>query len=574
MSIPGNDEILALLDRLKSLTADDLESQWLDFKPWQGPKEDMKIAVEYAVCFANSEGGAVVFGVADRTRGRAKAIHGASGYDLDIWRRGIFDSTRPNLTVEVEELSVPEGTGRLLVVWVPKGEHSPYGTAQGLYKQRIGKNCMPMDAQSFVRTQVAAGALDWSGEPARQVSDADLDLVEIARARNLLMRNRADSGLLGLSDSDLLVALGAVRNGQVTHTGLLLFGREEKLREICPQHQVHYVYQVTGTQVSRNDSYQAGLLNILEKFEQVFTSPANPEHELAVGLLRLRIPSYPVEVVREAVLNAVTHRDYLDPGEVLVRHMVDHLAITSPGGFIAGITPSNILRHEPASRNRTLAEAFEKLRLVERAGIGRRRIFETMLAYGKRIPEYEADGRVTLRIFDGSFDERTAALVAHWRGEGREVGLDGLLVLTFLRDNAFIDTLSAATLLQLSRDQARAVLDRLAQPGTDFLERKGRTKAATFHLTKGVAKDLFGKAAYTRTRGLDPIRFSEMVKAFVADHGSITPRECRELLGLGESQSARVEASKYLRAWSGEVGGFLRREGKSPKVCYFPRAER
>ena len=43
------------------------------------------------------------------------------------------------------------------------------------------------------------------------------------------------------------------------------------------------------------------------------------------------------------------------------------------------------------------------------------------------------------------------------------------------------------------------MLDRLAHPGTGFLERKGGTKAATFHLTKGVAKDLFGKAAYTKT---------------------------------------------------------------------------
>src|SRR5262249_27333726 len=159
------------------------------------------------------------------------------------------------------------------------------------------------------------------------------------------------------------------------------------------------------------------------------------------------------------------------------------------------------------------------------------------------------------------------------RGEGREIVLEGLLIFSCLRDHAFIDTLSAAKLLQLSREEARAALDRLAQPGTGFLERKGRTKAATFHLTKGVARDLFGKAAYTRTRGLDPIRFSEMVKAFVADHGSITPRECRELLGLGESQSARVEAWRSLRGGSGE-GGFLRREGKPPKICYFPRAER
>ncbi|HKI02982.1 MAG TPA: RNA-binding domain-containing protein [Thermoanaerobaculia bacterium] len=571
MTIPATTDLLALLDSLESATADDLETQWLDFKPWQSPKDDMKVAVEYAACLANAEGGVVVFGVADRTRGRAKAIHGASGYDLDTWRRGIFDSTRPNLTVEVEELKVPEGTGRLLVVRVPRGEHPPYGTAQGLFKQRVGKNCMPMDAQSFVRSQVATGAMDWSGERSRELTLADLDAVEIARARNVLRRNNADSGLLGLSDQDLLTALGAVRNGQVTHAGMLLFCREEKLREHCPQHQVHYVYQVTGTEVARNDSYQASLLNILERFEQIFTSPINPEQELPLGLYRLRIPAFPVEVVREAVLNAVTHRDYLDPGEVLVRHMADQLAITSPGGFIAGITPQNILRHEPASRNRTLAEAFEKLRLVERAGIGRRRIFETMLAYGKRIPAYEADGRVTLRIFDGSFDERTAALVARWRGEGREIGLDGLLVLSFLRDNAFIDTLSAATLLQLSREDARATLDRLAHPETGFLERKGGTKAATFHLTRGISKDLLGKAAYTRTRGVDPIRFAEMVKAFVAHHGSITPRECRELLGLGESNSARVEVSKYLRTWSSQAG-FLRREGtKGPKVHYLFR---
>ncbi|HYX23705.1 MAG TPA: RNA-binding domain-containing protein [Thermoanaerobaculia bacterium] len=549
MAIPTNEEILSALGRLDSKVADDLETQWLEVKPWQGSKEDMKVAVEYAACFANAEGGVVVFGVADRTRGRAKAIHGAAGYDLDVWRRGIFDSTRPNLTVAVEELKVPEGTGRLLAVRVPRGEHSPYGTAQGLFKQRVGKNCMPMDARSFVRSQVAVGSMDWSGERSRELSAADLDAVEIARARNVLRRNHADSGLLALSDPDLLAALGAMRNGQVTYAGLLLFGREEKLREVCPQHQVHYVYQVTGTEVSRNDSFQAGLLNVLERFEQIFTSPANPEQELPLGLFRLRIPAFPVEVIREAVLNAVTHRDYLDPGEVLVRHMAEQLAITSPGGFIAGITPRNILRHEPVSRNRTLAEAFEKLRLVERAGIGRR------------------------RIFDGSFDERTAALVARWRGEGREIGLDGLLVLTFLRDNAFIDSGEAADLLQVSRDAARAILDQLSQPEKGFLERRGRTKSATYHLSKGVAKDLLGRAAYTRIRGLDPLRYAELVREFVSAHGSITPGECRQLLGLGESPSAKVETSRYLKKWSGEEG-FLRREGGGRHVRYLARLER
>lgn len=94
MSIPTNAEILAILDRLdQRQCADDLESYWLDFKPFNDPKDDKKIAVEYAVCFANAEGGAVVFGVADRERGgRARAIHGSKL--LRKWRTGRFSAPR------------------------------------------------------------------------------------------------------------------------------------------------------------------------------------------------------------------------------------------------------------------------------------------------------------------------------------------------------------------------------------------------------------------------------------------------------------------------------------------------
>lgn len=568
MTVPTNAEILVQLDRLDTQTADDVETQWLEFKPWTSPREEMRVAVEYAVCFANAEGGVIVFGVADRTRGRVAAIHGARGYDLDVWRRGIFDSTRPNLAVEVEELAVPEGTGRLLLVRVPKGVSPPYGTVQGLFKQRVGKNCMPMDPHAFARAQVSTGVVDWSGLPAEGVEVGDLDLVEIARARNVLRRFKPQSELLKVDDQALLVGVGAIRQGQVTRAGLLLFGREQLISDICPQHQVHYVYQASETQVLRNDSFRTGLLQILERVEQAFSGPANPEQEVTVGLFKLRIPAFPIEVIREAVLNSVTHRDYSDSGETLIRHTVSELVLTNPGGFLAGITPQNILRHEPAARNRVLAEAFEKLGLVERAGMGRRRIFIPMLSYGKRIPHYETDGtRVVLRIFDGAFDERMAVLVAKWRGEGRDIDLDGLLVLTYLREHAFIDTNAAAELLQVPREEARGILDQMAITRRGILERKGKTRAATFHLTKAVARDLLSKASYTRLKGIDPIRYREMVRAFVADHGSITPQECRELLGLGDSPSARVEISRYLKQWS-SPGGFLIREGGGRSTRY------
>ncbi len=565
MTIPTNLEILILLDRLDTETADDLESPWMEFKPWQDPKVDKKVAIEYTVCFANADGGVIVFGVSDGKRGRSASIHGVRGHKIDQWRRDIYAAVLPNLNVDVEELTVPEGTGKLLIIRVPKGSSPPYGTAQGLFKKRVGKHCMPLDPASFMKAQIKTGAVDWSGQPAADVERDDLDPFEIERARAILRSQNPGSELLKMLDTQFLEGLEAIRRGKVTNTGLLLFGKPGAISDHCPQNQLHYVHQISETKVARNDQWRGGLLDLLDRIEKVFIGPSNPEEELSVGLFKLRIPAFPLEVVREAVLNAVTHRDYMDSGEILIRHTKKEMVITSPGGFVGGITVNNILRHEPVARNRTLANAFVKLRLVESAGTGRRRIFVPLLKYGKRVPKYESDGRqVTLHLYDESYDKRMATMISKWSREGREIDLDALLVLSYLKENAYVDTGSAATLLQLSRDDARSALDQLARPGTGILERKGQTRAATFHLTKGIARDLLGKAAYTKTRGLLPTRYAEMVKQFVMDHGSITPKECRELLGLGESQTARVEVSRYLRKWAG-ARGFLRKEGAPPR---------
>lgn len=64
-----------------------------------------------------------------------------------------------------------------------------------------------------------------------------------------------------------------------------------------------------------------------------------------------------------------------------------------------------------------------------------------------------------------------------------------------------------------------------------------------------------------------------MVRQFIADHGAITPKECRELLGVGDSQVARGEVSRYFRKWTAP-DGFLQREGKPPKTRYFPADKR
>ncbi len=76
-------------------------------------------------------------------------LPGCAGYDLDAWRQAIWDSTCPPLTVDIEELDVPEG--RLLLVRVPKGAKPPYGTPRDVLNVRVGKNCIPLDPVAFKR---------------------------------------------------------------------------------------------------------------------------------------------------------------------------------------------------------------------------------------------------------------------------------------------------------------------------------------------------------------------------------------------------------------------------------------
>lgn len=221
--IPSDEIVLQMLDRLNEVPADEMESEFLEFKHWEGAKKSLSEAVEMAVCFANAEGGLVVFGVKDRVKGRANAVTGCERYDLDVWRRGIYETTRPHLTVDISELDVPEG--KLILLRVPKGPAPPYGTAGGLYQVRVGKNCMPYSPEDFQRRQVSTGALDWSAEAAEGVIQEDLAPTEIGRLRNLIQAHRRGSPLLDLNDQDLLAAIGVIRDNQVTLAGFLLVER-------------------------------------------------------------------------------------------------------------------------------------------------------------------------------------------------------------------------------------------------------------------------------------------------------------------------------------------------------------
>ncbi len=149
--------------------------------------------------------------------------------------------------------------------------------------------------------------------------------------------------------------------------------------------------------VKVNDVFYDPVVRALNELEERF-STRNEEREILVGFVQVPVPDYSPEGFREAVNNALLHRDYNLPDAVYIQWRPDHLIITNPGGFLPGITISNILVHEPKPRNPRLAESFRRIGLVEQTGRGVDKIFRGQARYGRPLPDYTRSDNTGVRV--------------------------------------------------------------------------------------------------------------------------------------------------------------------------------
>jgi ATP-dependent DNA helicase RecG len=280
--------------------------------------------------------------------------------------------------------------------------------------------------------------------------------------------------------------------------------------------------------------------------------PHNRIVTLKLGLFHFEIPDFPEEVYREALLNAFAHRDYSLPSPIYLRHFTDRLEISSPGGFVGDVNESNILGHEPVSRNRLLAEILQKIRLVERAGMGVKRMYHILLSYGKEPPSFESgpdyvrlilrSGRPEGEAVEGGMDETFARFVVNRQQEGQDLSLHDLLILSFLKRNREIDLAETERLLQRSENEAREALNsmmlrRLLEP---FGEKKGRvyrlSKPVYNQLKKSISYSLFRRAESAFAENTILAYFDELTGP--ADSRFVTNEVVRTLLRCSPSQSS------------------------------------
>jgi ATP-dependent DNA helicase RecG len=266
--------------------------------------------------------------------------------------------------------------------------------------------------------------------------------------------------------------------------------------------------------------------------------PFNPERELQVGLFRVPVPQVDRAAFREAIANAIIHRDYTRLGAVHVRLDDEGLTISNPGGLVEGVTLHNLLTTEPRPRNPALADAMKRIGLVERSGRGVDLIYRGSLRFGRPQPDYRRTDtvNVVLTLSTAEADLNFLKMVVDEESQrGSQLPIDSLITLAVLREFRRITSEELAQHLQKDLDQAKRVLETLHEAG--LVQAHGVTKGRSYTLSAGLYQALGDKAAYTRQVGFSSLQNEQLILNYVAQHGQISRSEAMELCRLSEGQA-------------------------------------
>ncbi len=528
-------EIDEALTRLRAgALAAALESNHLEFKQVDpSPKRMFEILADAVVCLANADGGHVVLGVADGP-GSSGSLQGVSSeITAEMVVRGIFDRTRPSLSVPIEE-RLQDGV-RLLVITAPRGA-TFYANAKGTATRRVGNQCQPFPPEEQKQALASRGLYDWSAESSG-CDQTSIDPDEMARMRRLLrVAGREDAAKA--DDVSLLKDLRLMsRSGKITNAGLLLIGLEESIQRSIASYGYAYQYRPTpGSEASSRLREAKPILAAVERLLDAVEIRRSVHPINTTGGVQLQLYDYPSSAVRELVVNALVHRDYQIEGSVDVEHSPEQLTLSSPGGLVFGVTPENILTHPSTPRNRLLLETVTILQVAERTGQGVDRVYREVLRLGKPPPDFRDDGmRVDVVLRGGIGNEAFARFVNTELDPVQAGDLEVLLGLSALRSNKTLSAEGLAPRIQRSASEAQAVLERMTNAG--LIEPSRRSARRPFPTYSLAASSLagMGRAVTYHRRGADGI--DQKVVQHVIEYGHITNQTLRRLFDLNVYQA-------------------------------------
>lgn len=510
------------------------ESINTEFKSWNkvsDMKKRINLAVDELIAFANNKGGTLYFGVEDNGE-----VTGCDGnYDLQNIIESIYEKTRPSIFVDPEEI---EYNGKKVIALTVASDGITHATTDGRCLKRLGKNSKPFYPDEMSNRYSEIQSSDFSGRILSDSTEDDINKLEVYKLKEKLKARNPESTLADMEDIAFLRDLALVKsdsgNIKLTVSGLLFVGKEQAINRLLPQAEVIYLHY-SESNLEEYDArldMKAPIISVIDRLSEKIQD-SNRIVNVQVGLFRLEIVDFPEKVFQEALLNALSHRDYQSQGAVYVKHYPDKIVIENPGAFLDGITENNIITHPSVPRNKLIAETLQHLKYVQRTGQGVDIIFREMISSGKPFPEYKSyNDAVSLTIYSAIDDIDFVKFISNEENElSRSFSLSELMILRYLKDNRKITMSEAESLIQEARDQAQNACNNLKRYG--LIELSGNE----YMLTAKIYDELKNSVDYTKDKAIQYIKAREMILEYIRDRGFINNELVRELCGFSQKQA-------------------------------------
>ncbi len=382
-------------DQLAQLVAQG-ESATLEFKR---STAELVSGFRTVCAMLNGIGGFVLFGVTDKRGIQGQDVSASTLEDVSREVRKIEPPAFP----EVETIAL--ANGKQVIALRVNGGGGPY-TYEGRPYQRVGPTTSPMPREQYERLlyERMHAARRWENQPAYQFSIEDLDQAEILRTvEEAIRRQRLEDP--GTRDvKELLAGLGVLENGDLLNAAVVLFGKADRFMPHYPQCMLRLA-RFRGrdkTEFLDNRQEVGHAFDLFIRAQRFLRDHLPVAGRIVPNLFeRIDDPLYPPAALREALANALCHRDYSIPGGAIsIGIYDDRLEISSTGVLPFGLKPEDLLRpHQSRPWNPIIAHAFYRRGIIESWGRGTLKMAELTEEAGLAPPEFElVAGELTVRF--------------------------------------------------------------------------------------------------------------------------------------------------------------------------------
>ncbi len=506
------------------------ESETVEFKV---SLSELEAGGETICGFTNKKGGTLYFGV--KNNGEVVGIQTIAEKTLIDVTQFIFDNLEPQkiLSVTKENMSGFE----ILKVVVDKSL-TPYHTFRKKPYIRIGASTklMPQEEYQYQLMYYKSTNKDYSSTALIDFKISDLSQEAILELRKLLIQSaRYEVDIATLSDEQLLKDLLLIQDGKLTIAALILLATEATLSKALPYAEIRFGYKVNEAEIRNQDTviFKGGYLLYYNKIWDKIQA-RNLNISIPLGMRVIERRAFDEQSIREALNNAVIHRDYLLSESSFVMQYPVKIVIKSPGGFPEGITIQNIIS-ESKPRNKLVADILFKCELVEQFGNGVNLMYKNQLSLGKNPPNYKnsTDKRV-IHELDGNIQDVEFAKYVLKIADSKNKLLNDeeLLILHKIKNSEQIPP--------------NYITEQLLELG--LIEKIGFSK---YMLSKQYYTDMDQKGKYTKKKGLSRGKNKELIVQHLNDFKSATKADFDEVFKF---ELSGKEISNLLEE--------LKREGK------------